>query len=517
MRDPITPRLRPALLAVGLSLLAPLGFGADDKTKGLPKAPADHVLIESDTAGAYFVARPLQQRYDALLKRSAERTAAIDGGTVDEVKGRREVDQIQSEIAEATRQIDRAKRYFPAATVSTRSVVRGLPLAEGDHLFVEAGDVEIRPGQGPEVSCSLEKTVLGEPGQDIAADLDGIELVTRRTTGRAEFGYYRAAADRPAIRHEYDQFPFKPFLDREFTLVRINGLDHQEGNRQIRLDRRNEAGEGSVGSVWRRRARLVLTVPKCRGVGVRGALQGFRAISLEAPLMVHGQGDRDYRARFEVADLGGPLTASDIPIHRIDGVRGDVSILATAYDEDVQTVHDSGGVAMKPVPPRESAYDGIKGDLRVRACRFDLSVQGVEGRVDVENDFGRTAWRLDRPMAARDHRVVSQSGSVELRLSPDALGPLGLSLFTECGAVQLPKGDGGFQSQMFSSNVGDVTRRSWHGFVTGKAGGRDLESGMGLFARIAAALQGKPRSPGVDIISRAGTITMSPIPAAPGR
>lgn len=398
----------------------------------------------------------------------------------------------------------------------TRSETKALPLAADDLLFVACSDVEIRGGDGPEVRAVIEKTVLGAEGDDPADVFDGIELVVRRASGGELFGFYKEAAHRPGLEHEFERFPFKPFLDREFTFITVKGLTHQEGNRQIELDLRNERGEGSVRSAWRRHAKLVLTVPKCRGVGVRGALGGFRVRSLEGPLMVEGDGDRDYHARFEVADLGGPLTASGIPIHRIDGVAGDVSILATAYAEDVGTSHGPDGVAMRPVPPKESAYEDVRGDLRVRACRVDLTLEGMAGRVDVENDFGTTRWNADRPLAPRDHRIVSQSGTIEVHLSSVALGSLRLALFTECGAVRLPRGDDGLQSKMFTSGIDDVARRSWHGFVTGRPD--DPDATFSLLTRLPAALMGKPRSPGVDILSRAGTITYeSRGDAPPGR
>ena len=145
--------------------------------------------------------------------------------------------------------------------------------------------------------------------------------------------------------------------------------------------------------------------------------------------MVEGEGDRDYRARFEVADLGGPLTASGIPIHRIDGVAGDVSILATAYAEDVGTSHGPDGVAMRPVPPKESAYEDVRGDLRVRACRVDLTLEGIAGRVDVENDFGTTRWRCrpaPRPQGSPDRLAErgDRGPPVARRARRAAPGPL---------------------------------------------------------------------------------------------
>ena len=131
--------------------------------------------------------------------------------------------------------------------------------------------------------------------------------------------------------------------------------------------------------------------------------------------------------------------------------------------------------------------------------------------MDVANDFGKTVWRAVRPIAAMDHRIVSQSGAIEVRFSPAALGKLRLTLFTECGAVRLPKGDKGLQSLMFHGSMGDVTSRSWHGFFSGDRNERDPQSRILLYERIPAAVRGERRPQGVDIISRAGTITYEPV------
>jgi hypothetical protein len=61
--------------------------------------------------------------------------------------------------------------------------------------------------------------------------------------------------------------------------------------------------------------------------------------------------------------------------------------------------------------------------------------------------------------------------------------------------------------------MGDLTRRSWHGFIGGHGEDRlgDLSA---LFNRIPAAVRGERRPRGIDIISRAGTVTYEPIGGA---
>jgi hypothetical protein len=241
---------------------------------------------------------------------------------------------------------------------------------------------------------------------------------------------------------------------------------------------------------------------------VRGGLAGFKVEGVEAPMTVVGGGDRDYDASYEVAKLAGSLSADNIPIHRLDGVEGDVSIVATAYAGNVGTAHDDRGITIEPGPVRSAEYRNIDGSLRVRFARTDLSVGRVSGRVDVENDFGQTTWTVERSLGKQDHRIVSQGGTIEVRLGQAALEGLPLALYTECGVVHLAPGtEQGLEDSSFSSSSGDDVHRSWHGFVT--TGARDA-GGVELFARVAAALHGRPREPGVDIISRGGAIRLLP-------
>ena len=162
-----------------------------------------------------------------------------------------------------------------------------------------------------------------------------------------------------------------------------------------------------MSSQWRRQAKLVLYVPKCGRIGVRGGLAGFKIEGVNAPVTVVGEGDRDYEASYEVSKLTGSLSADNIAIHRLDGVKGDVSIVATAYAGNTSTAHDDRGITIEPGPIRSAEYQNIDGNLRVRFVRTDLTVGRVSGRIDVENDFGHTTWLAETSLGKHDHRIVS--------------------------------------------------------------------------------------------------------------
>ena len=226
-------------------------------------------------------------------------------------------------------------------------------------------------------------------------------------------------------------------------------------------------------------------------------------------MAVVGEGDRDYEASYEVSNLTGSLSADNIAIHRVDGVKGDVSIVATAYADNTSTVHDNRGITMEPGPIRSAEYQNIDGNLRVRFVRTDLTVGRVSGRIDVANDFGHTTLQAETSLGKHDHRIASLSGPIEVRLGKSALGGLSLALYTECGTVHLDPGmNQGLEQSSFTSSAGDEVHRSWHGFVTTRSGSA---GGLELFEHVAAALHGRSRRPGVDIISRGGAIRLLPV------
>jgi len=322
------------------------------------------------------------------------------------------------------------------------------------------------------------------------------------------------------MQNELRRFVFPAFLGRDFPYITIKGLDYQQGNRQIQVSVKSERGDAFTSGQWRRHATLTLLVPKCQQVGIRGALGRLKVRDLHAGLSVLGQGNRDYTTVYDVANLGGSLAADNIPIQRIDGVQGNVSVTATAYTENTNGGYGPDGVTSRVVNPRDSVYRNIDGDLRARFCRANLMIGDVVGRVDVENDFGDTVWQTDRELAQKaDHRVVSQSGAVTVRLGPMAPGALKVELYTECGILR--RGEDiekvlnvWFEDTMFQTADGDTVRRSWRSW-TRHTGPRvnqpqqNWEETFQRFRRVADALHGKQRSPGIDVISRAGTITVA--------
>jgi hypothetical protein len=501
-------------------LVAPVRAGVvEDQTSDKGKravAPGDAAIFAQDRAGAYFIARPLKEKYDSLQKRVSALRTDIRAAKIDSAQAHGQIAALQAELNDLLRQIDATKLYIPGAKIQTRIETTTIPIADNDLLLIDCENVEIHGWNGPGIECVLEKTVLDEDGTKFDPDFDGIKLVTRKATGNEFFGFYKEMASRPGEREKglWDGFIFKEYIDRDLTHITVDGLTFQEGNRNISLEVRNETGDGSHSSQWRRVAKLRLRVPKCRLVGVRGALGGFRVHDLNTSLSVLGEGNRDFSAIYVVSNLLGSFTAENIPIHRLDGIRGNVSVMNMAYEENRSSGFGPDGQTSRSESPRASTYRDIHGDLTASFCRADLTLEQIEGRIDVQNDFGNTDWIINKKLGQKlDHRLVSQSGSIEIRLDDKALGDLKMSLFTECGILHLANGVRAFKSMMFSSMEGDVVRRSWHAQIRSKMpeGQRNPMESFETFQRVADALHGRTRKPGVDVISRAGTITVVPV------
>ena len=275
------------------------------------------------------------------------------------------------------------------------------------------------------------------------------------------------------------------------------------------MEVKNEQGGGEMSSQWRRHARLVLYVPKCGHIGVRGGLAGFKIAGVNAPVTVAGEGDRDYEASYEVSKLTGSLSAANIAINRLDGVKGDVSIVATAFAGNTSTVHDDRGITIEPGPIPSADYQNIDGNLRVRFVRTDLTLGRVSGRIDVENDFGRTTWLADTSLGKHDHRIVSMDGPIEVRLGKSCAGRAAAgSLYRMRHRAPRSR----HEREVWKTRASRL-RPATTCIARGTASsplGRQSRHGFELFNHVAAALHGRAREPGVDIISRGGAIRLLP-------
>ena len=90
----------------------------------------------------------------------------------------------------------------------------------------------------------------------------------------------------------------------------------------------------------------------CRAVrvGLRGGLIAFDADGVKSPLIVRGEGDRDYDSHSHVADHEGPVTIENFPLEMLENVRGNVSLTVSAYMGDQMSTTCDGYKVMSVDP-----------------------------------------------------------------------------------------------------------------------------------------------------------------------
>lgn len=160
-------------------------------------APGDAAIFAQDRAGAYFIARPLKEKYDSLQKRVAALRTDIRKAKIDSARAHSQIAGLQAELNDLLVQIDATKLYIPGAKIQTRIETTTIPIAENDLLLFDCESIEIVGWSGPGLECVPEKTVLDEDGTKFDADFAGIKLVARKATGNEFFGFYKEMASRP--------------------------------------------------------------------------------------------------------------------------------------------------------------------------------------------------------------------------------------------------------------------------------------------------------------------------------
>jgi len=532
-KAPSSIRKRAVSGAIGAFLLLAAVLIRPGPGQEIPRAratpPPDQAILRHGLGGAYFVTKSLKQRYDNLVKTVRVLEAEINKGTIDEKDALQEIGDLREELAKTREALEKQKVFVSAAKVRTQSETTAFQLGKEGLLLIVASKVRIVGWDQPEVKCVLEKAVLSADDQPVDDQLKALKVVHqhRRATEevgktREELAETRKAQDSapgakpPApkaleARKKFDEeylaswSLFRPMQGKEIDVLKIDGLDWAQGNQNIMIDVRSPLGEGRVGSDFQRHASLTVYVPhapRCRLVGVSGGQEGLDVQSLRSSLVIRGQhvmgqGYWESEREFRIRGLHGSLTTEDVPIQRLEDVVGDVSIVLTA-DSD-------SGVRRQ--------YKKITGDLRAWFCRADLHLEEIAGTIDVKNEFGDTLLVAKQmpPLLSKAHRIVSESGHIEVHFAGDAekWQRLPLVALTECGTVRTVGAgdalDDALDKVSFSVAAGDPwgNHRAWQGSISRRKGeGPHLSP----FERPAEVLQGKDRSPGLDLISRGGSI-----------
>jgi hypothetical protein len=164
---------------------------------------------------------------------------------------------------------------------------------------------------------------------------------------------------------------------------------------------------------------------------------------------------------------------------------------------------------MYPSHPLPVHIHGVRDGVKAWYGRANLDLTDIGGTIDVRNDFGNTRLTATEAFPAGAHRVVTESGRIDVELSQAAFASISVAAFTNHGGIKtsLPREVfEDFHLRSFDNDEG--IPRSWSGFRT-KAPNEDRIWAFRLGDRFRTVLNNGERTPGLDLISRGGTVVVT--------
>ena len=264
-------------------------------------------------------------------------------------------------------------------------------------------------------------------------------------------------------------------------------------------------GTGSSGGEWDRRAELTVQLPRQAIAAVLGCQVGVHVENYAGSLLLTTaeSTDRDYNGTFTVAGVKGDFASYGVPLQSITQMEGTVTLDGTHMMRDGSTHHADGIRRMTRDLSGETSIRGVKGSLTTRYLHTRLKIADITGTLDIENRYGPTLVELtDGIDREGSHRIVSESGTIRLQMPQPVLSLTPWALYTQVGEVRVNVNREVLEDVSFSTG-----KHSWNGMITPRQ--RDAPGGMmQAFERPQAALDNEERSPGFDVVSRAGRIVL---------
>ncbi len=147
----------------------------------------------------------------------------------------------------------------------------------------------------------------------------------------------------------------------------------------------------------------------------------------------------------------------------------------------------------------------VTGNLTANLTRSKLLIDGVDGILNVRNDFGDTHCTIAKSMMAGNHRIVGQSGLVSVLVAKDAKIDLPIFAATSCGSAATNLDRDELDDLNVTYNSTEGIRRNWRSLYTALPQ-NDFEARFALHERPDQIIADHKRSPGLDLISVAGRV-----------
>ncbi len=494
------------------------------------QGPPNQDVLKFAGGGVYYVARNLIARRDRLIAQLQSLRSKVDEADITGDEALNRLATLKRDLESLQKRLDENKMLVTPFKMSIQTETVTFDLGSEKLVVITADDVRVESWAGPGVKCFLEKTVFTAGDESAEPQLKALEVVHQRghfpqIVGRmsseaeaderkffdSPIGRKLNEAQRASRKSLVDEISgnyaiYRDFQGKEIDSIRIKGTEYDQ-NRSILFRTTSDDGTGTLGSTRQRHVKLTVFLPACKSVALRGCLVGLHVQGLKTALAVTNADsrDRDYDGRFEIANHVGPVRVEHVPIQKIDHVQGDVRLLLTEEFSNTGTTNQGNWRLMFAPAPNELDCTNIIGGLSAWCGRMNLKLAGISGPIDVRNEFGDTVLTVDPSTTIAAHRVVSEAGRI------DAIVPLGLvdrlPLFaaTSHGKVETNADDKVLAERLFGTSgrkPGDF--RNWRAFASKSLAGSQFEN----FGRVALALAGESRPPGLDLISRDGTVAV---------
>ena len=494
------------------------------------QAPPGQVVLKRTQGGYYFVAKDLKEKYDQLLNRLGQLKADLSGGRLPADDVLRELKELEPRLEELRKEIEARKVLVSPVKVQKQTEEISFNLGPEQRLIITADQVRVMAWDGPQVKCVLDKMLLSANDKPETEEFKAITVVHRHARASELVGQSdeeRAAEEKAFLAEKREKplseqqlaahrsfvesihagyAPFRTFQGKDVDTLTVEGLTYQQGNRQITVDIRSDDGQ-SQGSEWRRHVSLTVFVPKCQGVLLRGCLKGVAVEGIQAPLTLTDAGslDRDYDSQVSIKNVG-PVAIYNVPLGQLEHVHGDVKIVATVEYANAGTTHESGERTFYIPVPRDCKIVDVEGNLSAWFSRVNLTLARINGLIDVRNEAGSTKLIINKQLGRLSHRVLSDSGRIEVRAKTTAIADLPVMAVTDDGTVKTNTDQSTYDAASFTTgNSADGSRRNWRGVRSHvNVHGPDLM----YFERPARVLKSIETSPGLTLISRSGVVDL---------
>ena len=255
-------------------------------------------------------------------------------------------------------------------------------------------------------------------------------------------------------------------------------------------------------------------------MAIRGGLEKLDIEKIKSSLVITADDshDRDYHSESRIRGVTGSVAARNVPLHTIEDVSGDLSLTCTVDLANSGTSHDGGsepGQLLRTFHVYRALPCFVKnvgGNFQAWLCRVELEAQDIAGRIDVRNEFGDTRLKMTKPLAKEAHRIVSEAGRIEVHFSAPNLGELPLWAVTQCGSVRTNSPRELLDSFNYTQGTtSEGVSRNWAGLRRTKKPNAEFDPSefMESVERADKALHGLARTPGLDLISRGGTVVVT--------